>query len=279
MSLRPLVFFQMARLLRWPAIAVAAVATVLIQLHFRNQSPTSNASSRMEFQCKMQLQRAVAGFDSLLNFSTAFTSDGEDAQLVHRILSCNLRLDDKAGRCGLERVSWPTFAAAVVAIELEQLKQEAFSGLQSSRSQLLQRAHSLFYRLHKRDSTFSQEFSVCLPEFGTTELVDDSIATAARFINHLANLYPVRHVSKDVKVVVVGGGPVGLLSAIAAQLTGAAVTVIEKRLQYKRSVWYSYPCLPLLCRSSRVNRPMSVRVAGLTSPTAPLLRMGRRCCN
>uniref|UniRef100_A0A7S2RY18 FAD-binding domain-containing protein n=1 Tax=Rhizochromulina marina TaxID=1034831 RepID=A0A7S2RY18_9STRA len=40
------------------------------------------------------------------------------------------------------------------------------------------------------------------------------------------------------QVVVVGGGPVGLLSAVAAVQTGASVVVVERRATYERSVWF-----------------------------------------
>lgn len=58
--------------------------------------------------------------------------------------------------------------------------------------------------------------------------------------------------SRQLHVVVIGAGPVGLIHAIAAARSGAKVTVIEKRLNYSRSVWFDlypkpwYPSIDIL---------------------------------
>jgi 2-polyprenyl-6-methoxyphenol hydroxylase-like FAD-dependent oxidoreductase len=40
------------------------------------------------------------------------------------------------------------------------------------------------------------------------------------------------------RVVVVGGGPAGLLSAVTAAQAGCDVLVLEQRMEYVRNVWF-----------------------------------------
>ncbi len=40
------------------------------------------------------------------------------------------------------------------------------------------------------------------------------------------------------EVLIVGGGPVGLMSAIESYRNGGAVTVVEKRSEYTRNTWF-----------------------------------------
>ena len=59
-----------------------------------------------------------------------------------------------------------------------------------------------------------------------------------RFVLALCSAFAVRGNATDVRVSVVGGGPVGLLSALAAHAAGARVTVLEKRRVYGRQMWF-----------------------------------------
>jgi hypothetical protein len=47
-----------------------------------------------------------------------------------------------------------------------------------------------------------------------------------------------RSETDNLRVVVVGGGPVGLMSAVTAALAGAHTTLIEKRRQHERNTWF-----------------------------------------
>jgi succinate dehydrogenase/fumarate reductase flavoprotein subunit len=47
--------------------------------------------------------------------------------------------------------------------------------------------------------------------------------------------HPSKGADRKLRVVVVGGGPAGLLSALEAYKGGARVCVVEKRLAYTRS--------------------------------------------
>lgn len=49
---------------------------------------------------------------------------------------------------------------------------------------------------------------------------------------------------QKVGVVVVGGGPVGLMSGIIAFIGGADVVVIDKRTEYNRDVWFDISAKP-----------------------------------
>jgi hypothetical protein len=266
--------------MKFPAIAIVAIATVLIQLHVHYLSRASLPSDRIDFYCTMQLQRAARGFGEALNFSAAFASDGEDAHLVHRIFSCIKRMDTTVGDCQLQGVSWSTFGTAVMAAEVDHLRHSPFLYAETSRTQLIHRVHNVFRRLHARDSTFSQEFDVCLPKTVDAIHVDDSISAAASFVNNLARLITRHHVTKDRNVVVVGGGPVGLLTAIEALAARANVTLIEKRLQYERPVWYvEHTCASyafevtifLYCGECRFD----ITNASAVSIGSPLLRLKR----
>eukprot|EP01127_Copromyxa_protea_P015878 TRINITY_DN4636_c0_g1_i1.p1 TRINITY_DN4636_c0_g1~~TRINITY_DN4636_c0_g1_i1.p1 ORF type:complete len:582 (-),score=85.86 TRINITY_DN4636_c0_g1_i1:153-1898(-) len=58
------------------------------------------------------------------------------------------------------------------------------------------------------------------------------------FLNALFSLYPEKTLEEGKKIVVVGGGPVGLLHAIAAKSKGHFPVVYEKRRRYFRNILF-----------------------------------------
>ncbi len=64
-------------------------------------------------------------------------------------------------------------------------------------------------------------------------------ATHTAYLEALCERYAERQQrGRGTRVVVVGGGPAGLLSALFAYRSGASVTVLEKRRSYGRSLWF-----------------------------------------
>lgn len=88
--------------------------------------------------------------------------------------------------------------------------------------------------------------SACLLEGGSAArsppCADSNLSTVVgRLHNFTALLWRnigAGHRGTGVEVVVAGGGPTGLLSGLHAMEAGAAVTVIEKRPEYQRSIWF-----------------------------------------
>lgn len=64
----------------------------------------------------------------------------------------------------------------------------------------------------------------------------------SRLASFMMDLYDYVEASESAKVkrdvVVVGGGPIGLLHALEARALGSRVTIVEKRRSYVRNVWF-----------------------------------------
>lgn len=88
-------------------------------------------------------------------------------------------------------------------------------------------------------------------EDGVWHTVHGQLQPAVAFLNRLLDVWGIRFkrqrsmqkgASGDtrppLRVVVNGGGPAGLINAATAYTTGAEVVLLEKRLHYRRSVWF-----------------------------------------